>query len=123
MPKDGSYTVYRAAARIVSSYVSHNELADEHIPLLIGFVFKAMILVGGRETFHYGLVEEDHILCLEDGKKYRSLTRHLRAAYGMSPEEYRQKWGLPDDHPMTAPGYSRLRSQIARRTDFGNYER
>ncbi len=64
-------------------------------------------------------VTEDHIVCLEDGKKLKMLKRHLRVAYGMSPEEYREKWGLPADYPMVAPSYARTRRELAIRLGLG----
>lgn len=123
MPKDGSHTVFKGTVRIVSSYVSSNKLASEDIPLLIISVFKALRDLESRMSLTKQISEEEYILCLEDGKKYRSLTRHLRAAYGMSPDDYRKKWNLSSDYPMTAPGYSKLRSKIAKNSDFGNHKR
>jgi predicted transcriptional regulator len=67
-------------------------------------------------------VKDDHIICLEDGKKFRSLRRHLMAHYNMSPDEYRRKWGLPADYPMVAPAYSRRRSELARAAGLGRKE-
>jgi predicted transcriptional regulator len=64
-------------------------------------------------------VTDDHIVCLEDGKKFKSLKRHLRTRYDMSPEEYREKWGLPADYPMVAPNYARQRSDLARKMGLG----
>jgi predicted transcriptional regulator len=64
-------------------------------------------------------VTEDHIVCLEDGKKFKSLKRHLRTRYDMSPEEYREKWSLPADYPMVAPNYARQRSDLARKMGLG----
>lgn len=64
-------------------------------------------------------LKDDVIICLEDGKPYQSLKRHLRVKYGMSPEEYREKWGLPADYPMVAPAYAKRRSELAKRTGLG----
>jgi predicted transcriptional regulator len=64
-------------------------------------------------------VHDEYIVCLEDGKKFKSLKRHLRAQYGMTPKEYREKWGLPGDYPMVAPNYARKRSQLARNMGLG----
>jgi predicted transcriptional regulator len=64
-------------------------------------------------------ITEDHIVCLEDGKKFKSLKRHLRTRYDMSPDEYREKWGLPSDYPMVAPNYARQRSELARKMGLG----
>src|SRR5690606_1856614 len=65
-------------------------------------------------------VTPDYIICFENGRSYRSLTRHLRAAYGLSPEEYRAKWNLPSDYPMVAPNYAAMRSQLARSIGLGS---
>jgi predicted transcriptional regulator len=64
-------------------------------------------------------VTNDYIICLEDGKKFKSLKRHLRFSYGLSPDAYRKKWGLPPDYPMTAPSYTKLRSQMALEAGLG----
>ena len=64
-------------------------------------------------------VQPDHIVCLEDGKKLKMLKRHLRTTYGLSPEEYRAKWGLPPDYPMVAPNYAKQRSEFAKQIGLG----
>lgn len=68
-------------------------------------------------------VQDEYLVCLEDGLRFRTLKRHLAETYGMTPEDYRQKWGLGCDYPMTAPGYSRRRGEIARSLGFGRYPR
>lgn len=68
-------------------------------------------------------VTNDHIICLEDGKKFKSLKRHLRTQYGLSPEEYREKWGLPSDYPMVAPNYAKARSNLAKQMGLGQQRR
>jgi predicted transcriptional regulator len=67
-------------------------------------------------------VTDEYIVCLEDGKRFKSLKRHLRNAYGLSPDAYRQKWGLPQDYPMTAPSYTKIRSEMARASGLGRRE-
>jgi predicted transcriptional regulator len=64
-------------------------------------------------------ITNDYIICLEDGKKFKSLKRHLRTSYNMSPEQYREKWGLPQDYPMVAPNYAEARSQLAKQMGLG----
>ena len=64
-------------------------------------------------------VERDHLICLEDGKRFKSLKRHLKSRYGMTPEQYRAKWGLPVDYPMVAPGYAEKRSKLAKKMGLG----
>ena len=68
-------------------------------------------------------ITNDYIICLEDGKKFKSLKRHLRTQYNISPEEYREKWGLPADYPMVAPNYAKARSQLAKQMGLGQQRR
>ena len=68
-------------------------------------------------------VTPDYIICLEDGKKFKSLKRHLRTQYGMTPEQYREKWGLPADYPMVAPNYAKARSELAKEMGLGQQRR
>ena len=68
-------------------------------------------------------VTPDYIICLEDGKKFKSLKRHLRTHYNLTPEEYREKWGLPHDYPMVAPNYAAARSQLAKKMGLGHRRR
>ncbi|ALA18285.1 MULTISPECIES: MucR family transcriptional regulator [Chelatococcus] len=122
------------AADIVSAYVSNNSVASADLPGLIGEVHGALMRVAG------GIVEApveapkpavpikksvtpDFIICLEDGKKFKSLKRHLRTQYNMTPEQYREKWGLPADYPMVAPNYAKARSQLAKEMGLGQQRR
>jgi predicted transcriptional regulator len=68
-------------------------------------------------------VQDDYLVCLEDGLRFKMLKRHLKEAYGMSPDDYRNKWGLPNDYPMAAPSYSRAKGEIARKLKLGRYPR
>jgi predicted transcriptional regulator len=117
-------------AQIVSAYVSKNALASGDLPSLIGDVHQALIRasgtieVGDRDELKPAVavkksVTPDYIVCLEDGKKFKSLKRHLRTHYKMSPEEYRAKWQLPHDYPMVAPNYAAARSQLAKKMGLG----
>lgn len=117
-------------AEIVSAYVANNPVQAGDLPKLIENVHAALIDVDQQSTNpeQAGLkpavpikksVTDDHIVCLEDGKKFKSLKRHLRTRYDLSPEEYRQKWGLPRDYPMVAPNYAKQRSQLARKMGLG----
>jgi predicted transcriptional regulator len=118
------------STEIVSAYVSHNALSVTDLPKLIADVHSA--LTGLRTNGAPEPAEElkpavpvkksvaaDYIICLEDGKKFKSLKRHLRTHYDMSPEEYREKWGLPADYPMVAPNYSATRSRLAKDNGLG----
>ena len=117
-------------ADIVSAYVAHNALTDDKLPDLIGSVYGALsrASVQGVEPEKVELkpavaikksVTPDYIICLEDGQKFKSLKRHLRSEYNMSPEEYREKWGLPYDYPMVAPSYAAARSDLAKNMGLG----
>src|SRR3982751_2926024 len=118
------------STEIVSAYVSHNALSVNDLPKLIADVHAALRgLKGGvapviAEELKPAVpvkksVGADYIICLEDGKKFKSLKRHLRTHYDMSPEEYREKWGLAADYPMVAPNYSATRSRLAKDNGLG----
>ena len=117
-------------ADIVSAYVAHNALTGDKLPDLIGSVYGALsrASVQGVEPEKVELkpavaikksVTPDYIICLEDGKKFKSLKRHLQSYYDMSPDEYREKWGLPHDYPMVAPNYAAARSDLAKNMGLG----
>lgn len=118
------------AAEIVSAYVSNNSVSASDLPSLINEVHAALTRVstGVVEPVVEALkpavpvkksVNADFIVCLEDGKKFKSLKRHLRTQYNMSPEDYREKWGLPSDYPMVAPNYAAARSELAKKMGLG----
>ncbi len=122
------------AAEIVSAYVSANTVPAEDLPALIRTVHSALKDVSSAVSLPaaQGLepavaikksVTPDFIICLEDGKKFKSLKRHLRTRYGMTPDEYRAKWGLPHDYPMVAPNYAKERSNLAKRMGLGQSRR
>ncbi|HWV02519.1 MAG TPA: MucR family transcriptional regulator [Devosia sp.] len=115
---------------IVSAYVSHNALSVTDLPKLIADVHTALrglqsnVVPEAAEELKPAVpvrksIAADFIICLEDGKKFKSLKRHLRTHYDMSPEEYREKWGLPADYPMVAPNYSATRSRLAKDNGLG----
>jgi predicted transcriptional regulator len=121
-------------AEIVSAYVSNNTVASADIPALINQVHSALLRVssGEAEVSSEPLkpavpvkrsINADYIVCLEDGKKFKSLKRHLRTQYGMTPEQYREKWGLAADYPMVAPNYAAARSQLAKQMGLGQQRR
>jgi len=118
------------AADIVAAYVSKNTVPASELPALIKDVFGALDHVANQppEVVEPELkpavsirrsVTPDHIICLEDGKKFKSLKRHLRTHYDLSPEDYREKWGLAHDYPMVAPNYARARSDLAKKMGLG----
>jgi predicted transcriptional regulator len=117
-------------ADIVAAYVGNNAVPANELPALINDVYGALAkaVEGSQEKEKEELkpavsirrsVQPDYIVCLEDGKKFKSLKRHLRTHYDMSPEEYREKWGLPADYPMVAPNYAKARSALAKKMGLG----
>ncbi|MFN4169065.1 MAG: MucR family transcriptional regulator, partial [Pannonibacter phragmitetus] len=113
-------------AEIVSAYVSNNTVAATELPSLINEVYGALQRTSGAQVEPEPeplkpavpvkkSVMPDYIICLEDGKKFKSLKRHLRTHYDMTPEEYREKWDLPADYPMVAPNYAAARSELAKK--------
>lgn len=122
--------ILRMTAQIVAAYVGHNEISGAKIPDVIRSVYSALQAqasgeeAGQKEPPKPAVpirrsVTPDYIVCLEDGKKLKMLKRHLRTTYGMTPEEYRAKWGLPADYPMVAPNYAAQRSQFAKKIGLG----
>ncbi|MEI9803908.1 MAG: MucR family transcriptional regulator [Pseudolabrys sp.] len=121
-------------AEIVSAYVSNNAVAAAEIPGLINQIHSALTRVSGKpgeapaEPLKPAVsvkksITPEHIVCLEDGKKFKSLKRHLRTQYNMTPEQYREKWGLGADYPMVAPNYAAARSQLAKQMGLGQQRR
>ena len=121
-------------AEIVSAYVSNNSVPAADIPLLIAQVHGALSRVsngvadGAAEVPKPAIslkrsVTPEFIVCLEDGKKFKSLKRHLRTQYNMTPEQYREKWSLPPDYPMVAPNYAAARSELAKQMGLGQQRR
>jgi predicted transcriptional regulator len=121
-------------AEIVSAYVSNNPVASSDIPALINQVHSALVRVSNGDAQSSGeplkpavpvkrSINPDFIVCLEDGKKFKSLKRHLRTQYDMTPEQYREKWGLPHDYPMVAPNYAAARSHLAKQMGLGQQRR
>jgi predicted transcriptional regulator len=122
------------AAEIVSAYVSNNSVPASDLPSLLSEVHSALVRVSTGVTVAVPeaakpavppkkSITNDYIICLEDGRKFKSLKRHLRTQYNMSPEEYREKWGLPPDYPMVAPAYAKARSALAKQMGLGQQRR
>jgi predicted transcriptional regulator len=121
-------------ADIVSAYVSNNSVSAGDIPGLINQVHSALMRVSGGQVEAPAepvkpavplkkSITPEYIVCLEDGKKFKSLKRHLRTQYNMTPEQYREKWGLAPDYPMVAPNYAAARSQLAKQMGLGQQRR
>jgi len=117
---------------IVAAHVSNNIMPVNDLPQLIQDVYKTLAAVGNGDTSPENLqpavsikksIMPDFIICLEDGKKLKMLKRHLKTAYNMTPEDYREKWGLPRDYPMVAPNYAKHRSSLAKKIGLGTKPR
>jgi predicted transcriptional regulator len=122
------------AADIVSAYVSNNSVPASDLPSLIGDVHSALLRVTSgtmaatAETPKPAVpakksITREFLVCLEDGRKFKSLKRHLRTQYNLSPDEYREKWGLAPDYPMVAPDYAKARSNLAKQMGLGQQRR
>ena len=128
---DEKTEVIEMTADIVSAYVGNNTVAAADLPGLIQSVHRALAgITNGAEVVEASPKEPavpvrrsitpDYLVCLEDGRKFKSLKRHLRTKYNMSPEEYRAKWNLPKDYPMVAPNYANSRSKLAKNMGLGH---
>lgn len=119
----------RMTAEVAAAYVGNNSLPAAQLPEVIKTIYSSIsALDGGSPLGATGQkpivpikksIAPDYIICLEDGKKLKMLKRHLRTSYGMTPEEYRIKWGLPADYPMVAPNYAEQRSAFAKKIGLG----
>ena len=122
--------VLKMAVEIVSAYVSNNDVGAAQVPDLINTIYSSLNTLNGSSSINgtespkpavsiRRSITPDYIICLEDGKKLKMLKRHLRASYGITPDEYRTKWGLPPDYPMVAPNYAEQRSNFAKKIGLG----
>ena len=134
MNENASSSYIEFAADIVSAYVSNNSVPTGDLPGLISEVHLALARVGNGAAEASAeapkpaiaikkSVTPDYIICLEDGKKFKSLKRHLRTQYNLTPEQYREKWGLAPDYPMVAPSYAKARSDLAKEMGLGQQRR
>lgn len=115
-------------AQIVSAHVRHNSVAPDALPGLIQEVYKALLNIGQQPVQAEKpapavpikqSIRQDRIICLEDGKSFSMLKRHLMTDHKMTPQQYREKWGLPRDYPMVAPNYAETRSELAKKIGLG----
>ena len=134
MGGDSDTDVLRLTAKIISAHVGNNQVTVAALPELIQSVHRSLATAGTAEPAPARApltpavpirksVFPGHIVCLEDGKKLKMLKRHLQASYGMTPRQYREKWGLPADYPMVAPNYASHRSSLAKQTGLGRKPR
>ncbi len=126
---DNSNDLLALTTEIVAAHVSNNTVAVTELPQLIHQVYQSLLGIGKAPPVMAERpqpavnvkrsVHADYIICLEDGKKLKMLKRHLKTAYNMTPEEYRERWGLAPDYPMVAPNYARQRSKLAKEIGLG----
>jgi predicted transcriptional regulator len=118
------------SSEIVAAYVGHNALSPTDLPKLIAEVYAALKALGSTPQPSEAeaprpavpvrrSVTPDYLVCLEDGKKFKSLKRHLMTHHSLTPQQYRERWGLPSDYPMVAPNYSATRSSLAKSSGLG----
>lgn len=128
--ENNNNAVVELTADIVAAYVSNNTVVANDVPNLINDVFSALSKAARvnpanpQEDLKPAVpikksITDDYLICLEDGKQFKSLKRHLRTHYNLSPEEYREKWGLQHDYPMVAPNYAKARSKLAKKMGLG----
>ena len=134
MATNGPNNTVGLVAEIVSAYVSNNSVPASDLSTLLGDVHAAIVRVSTGAAVVVPEVAKpaiapkksitnDYLICLEDGRKFKSLKRHLRTQYNLSPEEYREKWGLASDYPMVAPAYAKARSALAKQMGLGQQRR
>ncbi len=122
--------IIELVTEVVAAYVSNNTVEVSEIPALIQQTYRSLCSVGSGRAHILGdlpapavsvedSIQPDYIVCLEDGRRLKMLKRHLRTAYGMSPEQYRERWGLSPDYPMVAPNYAKRRSNLAKDIGLG----
>jgi predicted transcriptional regulator len=133
--KGEQMSLLEMTVEIVASHVSNNSVAIDDLSTLISKVYGALAGLGDNVPVQTSpnrpqpvvpikkSVMPDHIVCLEDGKKLKMLKRHLRTSYNMTPEQYRERWGLPSDYPMVAPNYARQRRDLAKQIGLGTGRR
>lgn len=126
---NSSLELVELTTSLVSAHVSNNSVAVADLPQLIREVYGTLSTLGQEEKKEPARptpavsikksITPEFIVCLEDGKKLKMLKRHLKTAYNMTPEEYRERWGLPQDYPMVAPNYAKQRSSLAKQIGLG----
>lgn len=116
------------SATVLAAYVGRHEVSQSDLPGLAKTIYQSLAKASQDERAAVGKapavaidesITDSHLICLEDGKRFQSLKRHLRVAFGLTPQAYREKWGLPDDYPMVSPAYARRRSDLAKQSGLG----
>ncbi len=122
--------VLRMTTQVVAAYVGHNSVGEAQIPEVIKTVYASLAGLSEHKRSATDAnqkpavpikksITADYLICLEDGEKFKMLKRHLRTTYGLSPEDYRAKWGLGSDYPMVSSNYAKLRSEFAKKIGLG----
>ena len=121
-------------ANIVAAYVSNNMIQSEEFPDFIQLVHQSLCNINAKQSFILAApsnpavsiedsITPDFLICLEDGRRLKMLKRHLKTAYNMTPEQYRERWGLPNSYPMVAPNYAKVRTSIANEIGLGKHKK
>ena len=127
LSEDIQKTILKATAKIAAGYFSNNKVEEAKITAIVENIYSNLVSISDK-TSAYALepyvdvkdsVKPDYIVCLEDGKKLKMLKRYLKAKFGMTETEYKEKWGLPKDYPMVAPNYAKKRSSLAKKSGLG----
>jgi len=130
--KPNTSEMLELTTEIVAAHVGNNTVAVSDLPNIISEVYRSLVAVGTEQAASERprpavptkkSVFPDYIICLEDGKKLKMLKRHLKTSYNMSPDEYRERWGLGSDYPMVAPSYAKHRSNLAKKIGLGTKPR
>jgi predicted transcriptional regulator len=127
-PPNPEDPILAMCATVLAAYVGHHEVPQSDLPGLAKTIYQSLAKASQDERTAVGKapavavdrsITDSHLICLEDGKRFQSLKRHLRVAFGLTPQAYREKWGLPDDYPMVSPAYARRRSELAKQSGLG----
>src|SRR3990167_1591732 len=130
--RNESLELTSCVAEIVSAYVSNNTMNSDELPAFVQLVHRSLSALSSGQAFLLSgrsdpvvpiedSIHSDYIICLEDGRKLKMLKRHLKTAYNMTPEQYRERWSLPANYPMVAPNYAKRRSSIAKDIGLGTH--
>lgn len=130
--RNDSLELTSCVAEIVAAYVSRNSMSSSEIPAFVQTVHRSLCALSSGQSYLLSARSEpavpiensihpDYIVCLEDGRKLKMLKRHLKTAYNMTPEQYRERWNLPTNYPMVAPNYAKRRSSIAKDIGLGTH--
>lgn len=128
--RNESLDIMSLVAEVVAAYVSNNEMTPSELPAFVQQVHRSLCSTGAGRSFLLHdraepvvpieeSVQADYIVCLEDGRRLKMLKRHLKTAYNMTPDQYRERWGLASDYPMVAPNYAKRRSNLAKNIGLG----